>query len=74
MTSSHQRAMLPASVSRYSAQPRSSWACLTPYSIQVRNPKVLLLCPTVRSILPGRLVMRCQVVSGGRWTGSVVTT
>jgi len=40
----------------------------------VRSPYVLLMCPTVRSILPGRLVMRCQVVSGGRWTGSVVST
>jgi hypothetical protein len=35
----------------------------------VRSPKVWL---TLRSILPGKLVMRSHVVSDGRWSGSIV--
>jgi hypothetical protein len=71
-TSSHQRAMRAASVSRKSAHPRSAVAGLTPYSIpvhvHVRKPQV---APTARSILPGKVVIRCQALWEGRRTGSV---
>jgi hypothetical protein len=69
MTSSHQRSLLAASVRRKSAQPSSSFACLTPYALQVLKPQGF---PTACAILPGRLVLSCPVVSGGRGTGSVV--
>src|SRR5260221_5714601 len=39
----------------------------------VRTPNVLLMCPTVCSIVAVRLVMRTQGASGGRVTGSVVS-
>jgi hypothetical protein len=63
MTSSHQRSLHASSVTRSSAQPTSSVLCFKPPSTQLHRPHGW---PTVRSIVPGWLVMSSQVVSGGR--------